>query len=864
MVKLNMLMLALVVSVAASAQVSISQVSVPYSQNFNTLSDTTLSNPYSTLPTGWFALENLGSSADQTYRAAWGQYSGGDLYSFGDSANTDRALGSIGSGSNAEIYYGVAIINTTGSTIQNVRINYTGEQWRVGNPLRSTGPDTLHVSYGINNGGINNGSWTSVSDLNFIAPALTTATANIEVDGNSSAYSVAINDTLYNVNLGNNDTLWVRWFDYNSSSYDDGLGIDDLSITFLPATTPPTGNFLSLNAFNTFYDENFDNLGNGQGATYAFSTLPTGWFIKEIGGNADQTYRAAYGDYAGGNMYSFGDTNSSERALGSIGSGSVEISHFGSAWINNTGQVVKNVEIKYVGEMWRQGRPGRSTGPDTLHFSYAKNATDIEQGNYVNFSSVNFYSPVTNGVLNTPMDGNLAANKTNVNGVIANLSLQPGDTLWVRWTDYNSDSYDDGLAIDSFSIAAVSAPVLLNMEFANNSTTISEADGNIQIPLFIHNKSTFLSQVEVFIADTGTVHVPSDLTISSGYVSFPGNKADTVAYFNFGVKNTQPFEADEYFVLGIRNAVNGVIGQTIYDTVRIINYQYPQVPISKLTSDDAQGYPDSVGRTFLIEGTVHGVNYSLTSGLDFYVLQNGSGINVHMPQQTLNYQPKAGDNVKVWGSVGYFRGLTRMEALDSIQLVSANNALETPNVVTTITESNESQYLQFDSLRLYPAINIWPNNLEVYAVQAGTNDTIAIYVSTETDLAGKAAPSGYFTIVGIGSQFSSSTHPPFTDGYRLMAVSEDLVTPTGIRTVNNGNTASELKLYPNPFTSDVTVEGTEELQEVSVYTLDGKCIWKQQANAKKVTISATGWNTGVYILRASGKNSQYINKIIKL
>lgn len=862
MAKFNMLLLALVMSIVANAQVTISQLSVPYSQNFNSLSDTSLSNPYSTLPTGWFAQE-VGSNADQTYRAAWGQYSGGDLYSFGDSASTERALGSIGSGTNSEVYYGVAIVNNTGGTVQNVRVNYTGEQWRVGNPARSTGPDTIHFSYGVNTGGINAGSWTSAANLSFYALSTTSSPSNVEVDGNSNTYKQAINDTLYNVNLGNGDTLWIRWFDYNSSSFDDGLSVDDLSVTFLQGTTG--GNFLSFNAMNTYYYENFDNLGSTQGATVSFSTLPTGWFAYENGGNADQTYRAAYGDYAGGNTYSFGDTNSTERALGSIGSGSVDISHYGSAWINNTGQVVNNVEIKFTGEMWRQGRPGRGTGPDTLHFSYAKNAVSIDSGSYIGFSSINFFSPITNGTLNTPIDGNLPAHQTVVNGVIANLSLQQGDTLWIRWTDYNSDSYDDGLAIDSFSIAAVNAPALLNMEFASDSHTFSEAAGNVQVPLYIHNKSTFLSQVEVFIADSGTIHVPSDLTISSGYVSFPGNKTDTVAYFNFGIKNTQPFEADEYFVLGIRNAINGVLGQTMYDTIHIQNYQYPQIPISKLSGDDAQGYPDSADKVYVIEGTVHGVNYSATNGLDFYIIENGSGINIYEATMTAtSYQPKAGDKVKVWGQVGYFRGLTRMEAIDSIELVSSSNTLETPTIVTSITEPNESAYLQLDSLRLYPALSIWPNNLEVYAVQAGTNDTIAIYVSAQTDLAGKTAPNGYFSIIGIGSQFTSSTNPPFVDGYRLMAVSESLVIPVSVDKIGNSTVSAGLKLYPNPVADQVTIEGTEVLNEVSVYTLEGKCIWKQNTNTQKVTITTASWNTGVYILRASDSGNQYINKIIKL
>ncbi|HEY9178269.1 MAG TPA: T9SS type A sorting domain-containing protein [Flavipsychrobacter sp.] len=852
------LSIAMLTGIAVDAQVTITQLSVPYTENFNGLSDTTLTNPHSTLPAGWTATE-VGTGADATYRAAWGQYAGGDLYSFGDSAVQERALGSVGSGTVAPVYFGIAIVNNTGGTIQDVRVKYTGELWRAGNPARSTGPDSLHVAYGTNNGTLTTGVWNNAAYLNFISPASSTGPSNIQLNGNANANKVNIDDTLKGINLAQNDTLWIRWMDHNSSSFDDGMGIDDVSITFLPTST---SNTLAFTAFNTYYYQDFDVLGNVPGATPAFSTLPTGWFASETGTNADQTYRVAIGEFAGGNTYSFGDSNSSERALGSIGSGSLNISHYGSAWINKTGQTINNVEVKFTGEMWRQGRPARSTGPDTLHFSYATSAKSIDTGNYINLSTLDFYSPVTNGTLNTPMNGNLAANQTKVANVIANLSLQPNDTLWIRWTDYDSDSYDDGLAIDSFAIAAVSAPVLLSMEFAEENSTFSEAEGTVKVPLHIHNKSNFISQVEVFIADTGNIDIATDLIISSGYVTFPGSTNDTVASFSFGIKNTQPFEADEYFVLGIRNAVNGTIGQTIYDTIHVINYSYPAVAISNLAGDDAQGLPDSVGRTFEIEGIVHGVNYSASNGLDFYVIQNGAGINVYQPQAG-TYTPTAGDKVKAWGAIGYFRGLTRFEAIDSIQKISSNNSLETPKKVTSLTEAEESAYLQLDSVKLYPALNAWPRNLEVYAVQVSTNDTIAIYVSDNTDLPGEIVPTGYFSITGIGSQFNNTTTPPYNNGYRLMAISKANIARASVSKMEQNNQQS-IRLYPNPFVNQLTIESDGEIQSAKVYSLDGKCIWKTDTNGNKITVNPSNWNTGIYILHTTGANNTTVNKIIKL
>lgn len=864
MKKFTLLGLGLLLSSAVVAQVSVSQLSIPYTQNFDTLSDTTLTNSYNTLPAGWKA-EEYGSGANTQYRAAWGQLSGGDLYSFGDSAIAERALGSLGSGTVAPVYFGVALVNNTGSTVQNVVVQYRGELWRVGNPARTTGPDSLHFAWGTNNGDLHSNVWNSFTALNYVSPAPASGPSNVQLNGNAAAQVTNYLDTLLNINLAAGDTLWLRWRDENSSSFDDGMGIDDVSITFLPSISAPASLLLSFSAMNTYYYQNFDSLGSGNGSTYNFSTLPFGWLAKETGSNGDNTYRAAYGELAGGNLYSFGDSASSERALGSIGSGTNNKTHFGAAFINNTGQVINNVEINYRGEMWRQGRPQRSTGPDTLHFSYTTHAAAIDTGSYIAMPLLDFFAPVVNGILNTPMDGNLAPNYTDVIGAIGNLNMQPGDTLWVRWTDFDSDSYDDGLGIDSFSIVPVMSSASLNMEFVQSNTTIQESDGIISIPIHIHNKSNFLSQVEVFIADTGTIDLATDVNLVSSIVSFPGYSNDTVAYFQFGVTNSQPFEGNEYFVLGLTDPINGFVGATVYDTIYINNYQYPQVPLADLSGEDVQGIADSINNNYLLEGVVHGVNYSANGGLDFYIIENGSGINVYQPPGTQSsYQPTAGDKVKVWGAVGQYRGLTRIEMPDSIQLVNGGNALEAPQVVIEVTEAEESSYLKFDSLKLYPAIATWPNNMEVYAVSAITQDTVAIYISTNTDLAGTPAPSGYFSLVGIGSQFNNDTQPPYDNGYRIMAVNKSLVTlPTGINGPVVVQPLLSAALYPNPFTDQLSIQSDAGVGTVSVYSADGKCIWQKSSDNTSIIIPTASWKQGIYLVQQQKAGVQKTYKAVK-
>src|SRR5687768_9628182 len=92
-----------------------------YTQNFNTLA---LSGTSSTVPAGWLFSES-GTNANGTYTAGTGSSNTGDTYSFGPSANTERAFGGLQSGSlNPTV--GAGFTNNTGGTITTLAITYTG------------------------------------------------------------------------------------------------------------------------------------------------------------------------------------------------------------------------------------------------------------------------------------------------------------------------------------------------------------------------------------------------------------------------------------------------------------------------------------------------------------------------------------------------------------------------------------------------------------------------------------------------------------------------------------------------------------------------------------------------------------------
>ncbi len=221
MKKIYALLISCVSFALVFGQVSITTAGTAYTQNFNTLSNTGTS---STMPIGW-VFEEAGANANLIYTASTGSANGGDTYSFGSTASTDRALGGIQSGSLIP-NIGASFTNNTGAAITTLNISYTGEQWRLGALGRV---DKLEFSYSTNATSLTTGTYTAVTALDFTAPTTTGAAGAL--DGNAVANKTAITSSILALNIPNGATFWIKWADFNATGADDGLSIDDFSIT---------------------------------------------------------------------------------------------------------------------------------------------------------------------------------------------------------------------------------------------------------------------------------------------------------------------------------------------------------------------------------------------------------------------------------------------------------------------------------------------------------------------------------------------------------------------------------------------------------------------------------------------------------
>ena len=173
-------------------------------------------------------------------------------------------------------------------------------------------------------------------------------------------------------------------------------------------------------------------------------------------GTSPMPFTVDNGSANSGALYSYGETNSSDRALGTLASGS-NVPAFGVELVNNTPFSFASFTLTVSREQWRSS----TQTLNTVIFEFGTSGVaGVSSGNFLTqpgFTPLSTFdlvgaSPVaTNGLL----DGN--ANSIVLTGTIP-VSLDPGQSLFLRWTDTNDTGSDAGLAIDNFSITGVPEP----------------------------------------------------------------------------------------------------------------------------------------------------------------------------------------------------------------------------------------------------------------------------------------------------------------------------------------------------------------------------------------------------------------------
>jgi hypothetical protein len=287
----------------------------------------------------------------------------------------------------------------------------------------------------------------------------------------------------------------------------------------------------------TTYTQNFNTLANsGTGNAWTDNSTIAGWYSSRT------TYNAGDGSSNAGALYSFGSTSATDRAIGSVGSGSTTTVFYGARFQNNTGGIISALKITYTGEQWRNGGVAAA---QTVNFAYqtGTTVTSLTTGTWTGISNLNFTSPVT-GTTAAALNGNLVGtNAVVITYTITGLSIPAGEEVMIRWEDIDHSGSDHGLGIDDFTIEAnpsdIAAPVITSLSPVNGASnvstnltasivfdeTVQKGTGNI-----IVKKASDNSVVQTIDVTTSAV------TVSTNSVSFnlAGLAVNTGFYIEIG------------------------------------------------------------------------------------------------------------------------------------------------------------------------------------------------------------------------------------------------------------------------------------------------------------------------------------------
>ena len=253
----------------APACASLTAANPTNNQDFNTLE--AIQAIGTTVPVG-FGFSESGSGPNSSYKVSSGS-SAGDTYSFGSGTSTDRAFGTLRTATFSTI--GGCFVNNTGATISSFTIKYDGELWYLGTTGRT---DRLDFQYSTNATGLTDGTWTNFDALDLTTPAPFNSPG--PQDGNDSFNRTAnITATISLLNIANGAEFYIRFLDVDITGNEDGLAIDNFSITGTLAE-PGTFNFSTssviVNESSASADMTVTRTGGTNGAVTVNYSLSNG------------------------------------------------------------------------------------------------------------------------------------------------------------------------------------------------------------------------------------------------------------------------------------------------------------------------------------------------------------------------------------------------------------------------------------------------------------------------------------------------------------------------------------------------------------------------------------------------------------
>ncbi|MGV3632474.1 MAG: T9SS type A sorting domain-containing protein [Bacteroidota bacterium] len=242
---------------------------------------------------------------------------------------------------------------------------------------------------------------------------------------------------------------------------------------------------ISFSAIGTPYTQNFNSLPTTSDAgtiTWTDNTSLAGFYVLP----ASILFESSYTTISNtGKPYIY--KSGTDLSIGSRASGSSPNNniYIGARFKNNTGAIIKSLEVSYYGEQWSIAENGSNV--NTMQFHYQKSAsaiTSLNSGSWTAVTALSFQQIWTSaqsaakggtacsGTSNQclALDGNNAANRV-LKYAVFNVTVNPGEEVMLRWYDRDDSSNDHHMQIDELEVIPWDQPanivLPINLAFFN-------------------------------------------------------------------------------------------------------------------------------------------------------------------------------------------------------------------------------------------------------------------------------------------------------------------------------------------------------------------------------------------------------------
>lgn len=444
--------------------------------------------------------------------------------------------------------------------------------------------------------------------------------------------------------------------------------------------------------------------------------------------------------------------------------------------------------------------------------------------------------------------------------------------------NWQAASVGTGVIINGFELKGDPGALSLcgdptpTISWLRNSLNLNEADGTVRVGVVVRNFiNGFGPDVMVALdAAASTATLGSDFTTNPALpINFSSaeTSVDTF-FFDLTIVDDLMEEATEEIVLVVSG--NGEIGNA---NLRIFitdnDTEANVVPIASINAVDANGVALNIGQTVSLQGVVQCLDFRGGNGYEFWIIEpaTGDGMFVFSTTNVSNYtSPTEGDELIITGNLAQFRGLLEIIPTE-ITVVSMGNAPAVATETMALTEALENKYVALSFSRFVgtnPIVRAG-GGFNVSAIQ-NNGDTIVIRVEDEiavdsSFLAGfvNIASVESYTVTGLVYQRDFDS--PFNAFYQLY--------PCGsgsfqfVVSTREPAWAADLKLYPNPASQWLRVEGGAAAEQYRLYDLQGRLLQSGWLQGEQLRLDVSQLSSGLYQVQFIGAGASVTRPFVK-